>query len=90
MSKPNRDTMMFPHMVDIDALNRQANHLDSMVAMLHLYFDSAADGGDELSPALLSGYLWQLQHTVSELKGSISEASQIKIPKEQLIAATNH
>jgi hypothetical protein len=90
MSSVKRDTEMLPHMVDIDALNRQSDHLDSMVAMLHNYFDSAANGGDELSHALLSGYLWQMQHTIFELKESIREASDSRIPRDHIITATNH
>ena len=78
-----KDTFMLPHMVNIDDLSRQACHLDSLVAMLHHYFDSAADGGDTLSPELLSGYLWQMQHTIFELKDSIKEASENQIPKSQ-------
>lgn len=81
----NSDTLMLPHMVDIDALSRQACHLDSLVAMLHHYFDSAADGGDTLSPELLSGYLWQMQHTIFELKDSIKQASDNQIPKSHLV-----
>ncbi len=90
MSNANGDTLMLPHMVDIDALSRQSQHLDSMVAMLHSYFDSAADGGCTLSHEILSGYLWQMQHTIFELKDSIREASDSKIPEERLVAAANH
>lgn len=85
-----RDTITLPHMVDIDHLNMQAIHLDSLTAMLHLYLDSAEDGGDTLSHELVSGYLWQMQHTISELKESIRETSANKIPKERLIDTTNH
>src|SRR5690554_7770995 len=59
---------LLPHLVDIDALSRQASHLDSMVAMLNHYFESTADGGDELSPELLTGYLWQMQCTIFDLR----------------------
>lgn len=80
----SKDTMMLPHLVDIDSLTRQSEHLDALIAMLHHYFDSAAQGGDTLSPELLSGYLWQMQHTIFELKGSIRLASENQIPKSQL------
>lgn len=85
-----RDTITLPYMVDIDHLNMQAIHLESLTAMLQLYFDSAEDGGDEISHDLLSGYLWQMQHTISELKESIRETSDNKIPQERLIDTTNH
>jgi len=72
---------LLPHLVDIDALSRQASHLDSMVAMLHHYFDSAANGGDTLSDELMSAYLWQMQHTVFELKDSIRLAADNPLPR---------
>lgn len=81
------EALMLPHMIDIDALTRQACHLDSMVAMLHQYFDSVAEGGDVLSPALLSGYLWQMQHTIFELKDSIDKASPYRITEGQVLNA---
>ena len=82
----HHDTLMLPHMVDIDALARQASHLDSLTAMLHHYFDSTADGASTLSDELLSSYLWQMQHTIFELKESIEMASNNRIPKEQIIS----
>lgn len=81
------DTFMLPHLVDIDALTRQATHLESMVAMLQLYFDSEAEGGDRLPPELLSGYLWQMQCTIFELKDSIKQASDNPISNSQIIPA---
>lgn len=85
----HHDTLMLPHLVDTDALNRQACHLDSMVAMLHQYFDSVAEGGDSLSPELLSGYLWQMQHTIFELKETIQQTSENRIPEGQLAAKSS-
>jgi len=79
-------TNMFPHLVDIDALIRQSTHLDSMVAMLHQYFDSVNDGGDIISPELLSGYLWQMQHTIFELKDTIQDAAQNHVLPDQVKA----
>ncbi|MBY5963761.1 hypothetical protein [Marinobacter nauticus] len=78
------DTFMLPHLVDIDALTRQASHLDSMVAMLHLYFDSVTEGGDKISPELLSGYLWQMQHTIFELKDTIQQAAENHVLPDQV------
>jgi len=82
---------LLPHLVDIDALSRQASHLDSMVAMLNHYFESTADGGDQLSPELLSGYLWQMQCTIFDLKDSIQLASDNQLPREhQIILGNTH
>jgi hypothetical protein len=80
---------LLPHLVDIDALSRQASHLDSMVAMLNHYFESTADGGDELSPELLTGYLWQMQCTIFDLKDSIQLASDNQLPREHQITLGN-
>ena len=67
---------VLPHSIDtIDALKSQSSRLEAQIAMLHCYFESSPDGGDTLSDEVMCNYLWQMQHTVSEMKEALEQIS---------------
>lgn len=66
-------TRNHPELHSIDKMTRARAQLDSMLALLSVYYEQEEDGGDTLSPQVLRGYVWQMEQNVEMIEDGISE-----------------
>lgn len=86
----NRETLMVPHLVDIDALIEQSKQVEALVRMLQHYYENGEKAWDMLSDEVMGNYMWQITRTISNLQATIEEASNNQIPSDRLLDSTSH
>ncbi|KXS53946.1 MAG: hypothetical protein AWU57_1658 [Marinobacter sp. T13-3] len=67
----------------IDEITRARAQLDSLLAVLAVYYDQEEDGGDTLSPSVLRGYVWQMEQNVETIEHGLNELLQERTSKHE-------
>ena len=57
----------------IDKLDEIHNQTPAMLSVLMVYLQSVADGGEELTPQVLSGYAWQMKANIDRAEQATEE-----------------
>ena len=57
----------------IDTLDEIHNQTKAMLSVFMAYLQSVADGGEELTPQVLSGYAWQMKANIDRAEQATEE-----------------
>lgn len=75
-----------PEIHPIDKIARARAQLDSLLAVLAIYYDQEDDGGDTLNPQVLRGYVWQMEQNVEMIEDGLSGLLTEKVSQRSALS----